>query len=195
MKRFGNIQFTWLLLFCSIGIFFSLASCNQKKDKSEVTAYEGKNNDDTIVHETIQKDTHSASPKVVEPTPKETPTYNPATPKKCDPNFNLIASPKKNQQIYYVSGFNPGEFKCWAELENHGVKICGGSPCMIYYLDKANVTVTSTPPHYIDVNTLKSNGIGRFEYNGAWWEIKGSNMWGRKDKGYGYYNTDHAGGG
>jgi len=195
MKRFGNILINHLLLLCSIAIIFSLGSCNQKKEKSEETVYEGKNPDDTLVQQAI-KDTQTTSTQPVEPTAKkETAPPIPLKPKLCDPNFKLLASPKKSQKIYYVSGFNPGEFKCWIELENFGQKLCGSNPCFIYYVDIANVLITSTPPHFVDEVDLKTHGIGWFKYNGKNWTIQGSTVWGRKEKGYAYYNTDNAGGG
>jgi len=188
MKRFGNILINHLLLLCSIAIIFSLGSCSQKKDNSEVTTYEGKNSSDTVPQETI-KDTQTTSTEVAEPTTKEETTTTP-TAKKCDPNFNLLSNPKKNQHIFYVSGFNPDESKCWVELEKQGFSVCGDRPCVIYYLDKANVAITSTPPHYVDVNILKTHGIGRFEHNGSWWELRGSKIWDRPGKGYEYYNSN-----
>lgn len=116
-------------------------------------------------------------------------------PKVCNPNFNLLGQPKKNQYVYYVSGFNPGEFKCWNLLEEHGVKICNGLPCVIYYVDQATVPLTKTPPHFVDEGMLSTTGIGRFEHDGDFWEIKGARLWKRNEKVYGYYNTnEHLGG-
>lgn len=119
----------------------------------------------------------------------------PAKPKICDPNFTKLSSPKNYQHIVYVTGFNPEEFKCWVDLENYGIELSAGNSCIIYFVDKANIKVTTTPPHYLDENTLKTAGIGRFEYNGKYWEIKGADRWKRTGKGYGYYNTDNQLGG
>ena len=196
MKPLKNITPGTIFLFCICAIIVSLSSCAQKKEKSDETTVEEKTGIDTTVT-TSTPDTAAVPPVDNLKTAKEEPApeYKPATPKICDANFNLIASPKKNQKIFYVSGFNPGEFKCWDVLVMHSQTTCAGSPCVIYFVDKPTITPTTTAPHYIDANTLKTNGIGRYEYNGANWEIKGSSMWGRKEKGYAYYNTDNAGGG
>jgi hypothetical protein len=145
-------------------------------------------------NKTIKGDTNTVPTESNDPEPEEKPLVK-AAPKICDPNFTKLASPKNNQHIYYVTNFNPGEFKCWVKIEEFGIKTCDGTSCVLYFLDKANIKANSTPPHYLDENTLKTNGIGRFEYNGKYWEIKGANMWKRKDKGYGYYNTDNQLGG
>ena len=119
----------------------------------------------------------------------------PAKPKICDPNFTKLSSPRKSMHIIYVTNFNPEEFKCWVNLEEYGVKTCGGNPGVVFFVDNANIKTNSTPPNYIDDNTLKTTGIGRFEYNGKYWELKGASTWKRSGKGYGYYNTDNQLGG
>jgi hypothetical protein len=126
---------------------------------------------------------------------KDEPKPVAGAPKSCNPNFTKLASPVRNPQFYYVTGFTPLEFKCWNELEAHAVDVCGGVPCTILYLDKAQVKLSSTPPLYIHRSTLETSGIARFDYNGKFWEIKGSRAWKREGKGYDYYNTDnHLGG-
>lgn len=145
----------------------------------------------------MQKATSETRPPVETPKERELPsTMSPSTvkPKVCETNFTLIAIPKKNQKIFYVSGFNPGEFKCWNEIEDYSVKVCNGSPCVLYFLDKPDPKVTTMPPNYLDEKTLLKNGIGRYENSGKVWEMKGSSMWGRKDKGFGYYNSEGGGG-
>jgi len=196
MKHFKIFTTGTIFLFCISAMIIFISSCAQKKEKSDETIVEEKTGIDTTV-KADTPDTAAVAPADNLKTAKEetSPEYKPAAPKICDPNFNLIASPKKNQKIYYVSGFNPGEFKCWDALVMHSQKTCAGSPCVIYFVDKPTLSTTTTPPHFIDPNTLKTNGIGRYEYNGANWEIKGSSTWGRKEKGYAYYNTDNAGGG
>ena len=138
------------------------------------------------------KDTAVTQP--AEPVEESKPLV-PAKPKICDPNFKKLSSPKNYQHIVYVTGFNPEEFKCWVELENYGIELSAGNTCIVYFVDKANIKPTTTAPHYIDENTLKTAGIGRFEYNGKYWTIQGANQWKRKEKGYGYYNTDNQLGG
>lgn len=130
-----------------------------------------------------------------ETSPNVSPPLTPAKPKVCSPNFTKLASPTRSQHIYYVTGFNAEEFKCWNLLEEEGVKICGGNSCVVYFVDQPNVKATKTPPHYLDDATLKKSGIARFEFNGKYWEIKGAGQWKRTGKGYGYYNTDNQLGG
>jgi hypothetical protein len=117
------------------------------------------------------------------------------THKICDPNFTKLSSPKRNHHVYYVTGFNPGEFKCWINLEEHGAKICDGLSCVIYFVDSPKVKIEPGLTDYMSPETLKSNGIGRYEYNGKYWEIKGASMWKRSGNGYAYYNTDNQLGG
>ncbi len=137
-------------------------------------------------------DTTSSAPEV---TAEESKPLEPAKPKICDPNFTKLSSPKNYQHIVYVTNFNPEEFKCWVDLENYGIELSAGNSCIVYFVDKANIKTNTTPPHYLDGNTLKTAGIGRFEYNGKYWEIQGASRWKRTGKGYGYYNTDNQLGG
>ena len=130
----------------------------------------------------IAADSDTLKKEDLKPVPVEKPLVK-ATPKICDPNFTKLASPKNNQHIYYVTNFNPGEFKCWVKLEEFGTQICDGVSCSVYFVDKATVKTNITPPHYLDEATLQTAGIGRFEYNGKYWEIKGANMWKEKTKG------------
>jgi hypothetical protein len=116
-------------------------------------------------------------------------------PKICDPNFTKLSSPKRNHHIYYVTDFNPGEFKCWISLEEHGAKICDGTSCIVYYVDSPKVKIEPGLTDYMNPETLKSNGIGRYEYNGKYWEFKGASMWKRSGNGFAYYNTDNQLGG
>lgn len=141
---------------------------------------------------TASKDTLTTQPEAPK---EESKPLEPAKPKICDPNFTKLSSPKNYQHIVYVTNFNPEEFKCWVDLENYGIELSAGNTCIIYFVDKANIKATTTPPHYLDDNTLKTAAIGRFEYNGKYWEIYGSGRWKRTGKGYGYYNTDNQLGG
>ncbi|HZV71819.1 MAG TPA: hypothetical protein VFG10_19870 [Saprospiraceae bacterium] len=151
---------------------------------------------DSLSRQTLTNQGGIRTPPKAEPfRPKEPEVIVPYKPKICDINLKLIASPQKGMQIYYVTGLVPGEFKCWVDMENASIKLCNGTPCLLYFVDTPNPKVTSTPPHFLDAATLSKYGVGRFDYNGKNWEMKGANMWGRKDKGYGYYNTDNAGGG
>src|SRR4030095_13381423 len=181
MKRSVNFQFISALCFCFAFTLILLPACNQKKEKSEAVINEINRDSDTLSKAEI-KDTINTKAPLKENTAKEIPV--PPTPKICDPNFNLLGLVKPDQKVFYVSGFNPGEFKCWEELESYGRKTCGGKPCIIYYMDKPIKTFTRHPPHFMDAEILKTAGIGRFEYNGKTWDMKGSSQWGRKEKGY-----------
>jgi hypothetical protein len=192
MKQSFNFQFISTIFFCLALISFFTTACNQKKEKNEAVINETKVSSDTL-SQPATKDTQTANVPVKENAPEPKPV--PPTPKICDPNFNLLGLVKPDQKVFYVSGFNPGEFKCWEELESYGRKTCGGKSCIIYYMDKPIKTFTRKPPHFIDDELLKTAGIGRFEYDGKIWAMKGSSQWGRKEKGYAYYNTNDAGGG
>ena len=124
----------------------------------------------------------------------ETPKTNPKpTDHECEPNINLLAKPNGNTHFYYITGFNNSEFECWVGLERHGVEICQNKPCTIYYLDKAQVTIGSGA-NPVDAATLKAHGIGMFKHDGAFWELRGANIW-KRSPGYGYFNTNnHLGG-
>jgi hypothetical protein len=139
-------------------------------------------------------DTNATQASSAKPVAEVTPPV-PAKPKICDPNFTKLSSPKKNLYIIYVTDFNPEEFKCWVNLEEYGTMTCGGNPGVVIFVDNANIKTNTTPPNYLDDNTLKTTGIGRYEYNGKYWEIKGARLWKRSGKGYGYYNTDNQLGG
>jgi hypothetical protein len=175
----------FFLLLC-----IALSACKQSSPKDIV-------NEET---EVISADTPAVSSNSDTTTVKKEnsstiPNTSTSSIKVCNPNFNLLGKPAKNQHVYYVSGFNPGEFKCWALIEKHGVGICGDVPCTIYYVDKPDIKLTQTGPHYIDEGTLSTAGIGRFVFDGHFWEIKGSRLWKRNERVYGYYNTNnHLGG-
>ncbi len=191
-----------ILILCASLAFIS--SCNTKKEKQAEVSTEIKPQtqiinpmSDSMSRQTL---THQpgvlTTPSISEPVrPKEPEISVPMKPKICDINLKLIVSPKSGQKIYYVTGLIPGEFKCWVDLENASLKICNGSPCALYFIDTPNPKVTSTPPHFLDATTLATNGVGLFEYNGSNWTMRGAGIWKRKDKGYGYYNTDNSGGG
>lgn len=131
----------------------------------------------------------AATPPIAKAAPRE-----PAKPKICAPNFTKLAS-YGSHHIFYITDFVPEEFKCWVLLEEHGVQICNGSPCVVYYVDRAQMKTDPNLPHHMKEEDLRTAGVGRFEYTGKYWEIKGASQWKRKDKGYGYYNTDNQLGG
>jgi hypothetical protein len=185
----------WMLL-CGMLLLVAMASCNPKKDKSEITGFEEKPITPAARAQQPPKDTASHAITQTEKVPEEdVPSYTKPPAKNCQPNFTLIGKPKSNRYLYYVTGFNPSEFKCWAELEAHGVLICKGEPCTIYYLDSPKATMNSTPPHYIDPKILLEHGLGQFEYTNHWWEMKGAKLWGRSGNAFAYFNTNNNAGG
>ena len=174
-------------------LLFCMIACNQQKEKS--AEYVEKNVQDTL-NNSSPHDSQTQALVSKDTIGKEEHTeYEKPVPKICQPNFNVLSIPKKDQKIIYVSGFNPLEFKCWEELELYGQQTCKKQPCVIYYMDSAVRTFTTSPPHFMNENTLKEHGIGRFENTYSGWELKGSSQWGRKAKGYAYYNTNAGGGG
>lgn len=177
-------RFNYLIYFFVTVVL--IVSCQQKKkemieaDPTEVTT-----SDSSAV--VPQPDSLKADPQLHETAMQQDPPPAPAVKKTCTPNFNALKSPVKNHYFFYVSDFNPGEFICWEEIQKHGVRICGGNPCTIFYLDNANAAVTSTAPLYMDANTLAKYGIGKFQHTGRSWDIQGARIWNRKEKGYSYY--------
>ena len=178
-------------------ILITLGSCNLKSEKSSSTTFEEKPTTTVIQSEidTTRKAVPAEQPKEEPKITEESKPLPKVTPKICQPNFTAIGKPKNNRYLFYVTGFNPGEFKCWAAMEEHGQGICQGAPCVIYYLDQAKVPITTTPPHYVDPAILKEHGIGQFEHTTHWWEVKGSKIWGRTGKEFVYYNTNNNAGG
>jgi hypothetical protein len=175
-----------------------LASCSQRKTTEVSTDAELITTIDSsaVVPQPDSIDSISLDPETNETALQQDPPPVITTkPKACSPNFTLLGSPKKNQKVFFISGFNPEEFKCWIEIEKHGQNICGDSPCVITYVDKADVVLTKTEPYYLDAKTLQTAGIGWYQHNGKYWELNGAKKWKRTDKGYGYYNTDNQAGG
>ncbi len=113
----------------------------------------------------------------------------------CHPSFTLLAKPQKNRQIFYVSGFDQQEFKCWEEIQTHAKKICEGEACTIYYVDLADIKIIPTAPDFLAPEFLKEHGVGKFEFDGKSWELKGSSLWKRKGNGWSYYTTNNQFGG
>ncbi len=123
--------------------------------------------------------------------PQDSTPLTPSKKGECELNFILLANPTKNQHVFQVKGFDAGNFKCWIELEAHGIKLCGDNmPCDISYVDISDITKTSNPPYNIDGAQLKKNGIGHFAYKNSWWELRGAKIWNRPGKGYEYYNSN-----
>lgn len=191
------------LLSCKSFLYFwllvmLLVSCTQKSGKQTEVINEDKIKTDSlaqqpVVDTPVTTPTPSANPS--EQVKRETGIVQPMKPKICDINLTLVATPKKGQLIYYVTGLVPGEFKCWVDLENSSQKICNGNACVIYFVDVPNPTINKNPPHFMDAATLLKNGVGLYENTSKNWVMRGANIWGRKDKGFGYYNTNNAGGG
>lgn len=187
-----KLRISYLIsFFCMLAL---LVSCQQKKKEIiTVDPVENTTADSSAV--VPQPDSLKVDPQTHETALQHDPPPSPAAIKVCNPNFNILKSPAKNHHVYYVSQFNPGEFKCWELLQKHANEICGGVPCKISYVDDPKVTFTSTNPYYMDAESLMNYGIGFYEHTGTWWEIKGARLWNRKGDGYKYYYTNHQGGG
>ena len=209
-----NLQIIACLLFgCSI-ILTNIA-CNQKKTASDTTTFEEKpsttmpaeapvSDVKTPVTETESSTsdslnaipTRSTPPPAIPKSgsPDDKTIYPTPAPKDCQPNFKMIGKPKDDHYLFYLTGFKLGEFKCWNLVEEHGVSICNGKPCVIYYVDDPNGSI-SGPPNYVDPKFLKTHGVGQFSHDKNWWEMKGSKIWGREGKQYLYFNTNNNAGG
>jgi hypothetical protein len=180
----------------------TISACNEKKSASETTSFEEKPST-TVPAESTTNDSLGDIPAKPTASPSPTPTaseedktiYPTPAPKDCQPNFKMIGKPKGNHYLFYLTGFNPGEFKCWNLVEEHGVSICNGQPCVIYYVDDPNATMSAPPPNYVDPKILKEHGWGQFSHDENWWEMKGSKIWGREGKQFLYFNTNNNAGG
>jgi hypothetical protein len=113
----------------------------------------------------------------------------------CSPNFTLLAKPQANKQIFYVSGFDQKEFKCWEEIQKHAFKLCGDKVCTIYYVDLADIKVNPAAKDLVDPAVLKEHGVGRFVHDGKFWSLNGSSIWKRQGNGWAYYTTNNQFGG
>ena len=183
------IRLNLLMLLLCLLVF---QGCQSKSEKANTETFQEKPATAVQTPDTLAK----AEEKTEAPPVTENKPLAKLPPKICDPNFTAIGKAKSNHYFYYVTGFKLGEFKCWEELEKHGNSICQGQPCVIYYLDIPNVSINSTPPHYVDPTVLKEHGIGQFEHGPHWWESKGAKqLWGRPGKEYVYYNTNNNAGG
>lgn len=191
-------QFIFNISACSF-LLITFIACDQRKAVEINTAAEKVIGSDSIpVIPSV--DTLELDPQTQETALQQDPTSaeKPAQPfkeKTCNPGFNALAKPTGSLHFFYVSGFNAGEFICWKALEVHGTEICGDQKCVIYYFDDAKIAATNSPPHYVNDQTLMKNGIGRFEFNGHFWELKGAKVWKRQGAQYAYYNTNNNAGG
>jgi hypothetical protein len=202
-----NIQILAVLL-VGMAILFTGSACNPKKSSSETTTFEEKPST-TVLPTVPTKDTVGTAPAspptssttAAPSTPKPgkesdgVTVYPTPAPKVCQPNFKMIGKPKGNHYLFYLTGFIPGEFKCWNLVEEHAVSICNGQPCVIYYVDDPNGSMSAPPPNYVDPKYLKQHGLGQFSHDENWWEMKGSKIWGREGKQYLYFNTNNNSGG
>ncbi|HJW28271.1 MAG TPA: hypothetical protein VJ508_03375 [Saprospiraceae bacterium] len=116
------------------------------------------------------------------------------TAHQCDVNFTLLGKPKSNQQVFYITGFNPTEFKCWEELELHAVKQSNNQPGIVIYVDDPKIKINPALPDLIDAAALKAHGVGRFELK-KFWEMSGARIWKREGKGYDYFDSNNSAGG
>lgn len=196
MKTFNQS----ILIISAISLLYlSIVACDQRRAVEVNTAAEKVINSDSIPV-IPQTDSLILDPQTQETALQQDPTSaeKPAQPfkeKTCSPGFNALAKPTGSLHFFYVSGFNAGQFICWKALETHGTEICGDQNCVIYYFDDAKISATNSPPHYVSEQTLMNHGIGRFEFNGHYWELKGSKIWKREGTQFAYYNTNNNAGG
>ena len=192
MKSIKNLYPFLLACLFGFALILTTTACNQKKSSSETTGFEEKPISDAPVQPVVKDTSTVATPS----TPSEpSKVYPKPTPKTCQPNFTMIGKPKGNHYLFYVTGFNPGEFKCWGELEAHGVEISKGRPCVIYYVDTPNASMTAIPPDYVDKKVLMEHGLGQFAHDEHWREVKGAKLWGRSGAEFTYFNTNNNAGG
>ena len=169
-----------------------LASCNTRKPAEVITAAEQITTTDSnaIVPGPDSIDTTRLDPETEETAlQQDPPAVNAVSKGECEVSFILLSNPTKTTHIYQVNGFDASNNRCWTKVQEHGVKLCNGSPCEVSYLEISNITKSSDPPHYVDAATLKKHGIGQFTYKNSWWEFHGAKIWGRAGKGYEFYNS------
>ncbi len=181
-------------LLLSLTILSVLPSCAQRKSGEVTTTAEQITTTDSnaVVPSQDSIDSLSLDPKTHESALQQDPPPSSATSSgTCNLSFITLSNPSKQHHIFQVKGFESANFKCWTELENHAIKLCGDNmPCEISYVDVADITKTTTPPYHVDAISLKNHGIGHFSYKNQWWELKGSKLWNRTGKGYEYYNSN-----
>src|SRR5688572_474383 len=141
-----------VLVQCLIVCLFSIVACGPKKEKADVVVVETSVSDSLNINRATDTTKIEPPKPVVEP-PKTPEGYDPNKPKVCNPSFKLLKSLGSNHHVYYVSGFNPGEFKCWEFIEAHGLDVCGKKPCQVYYVDAPDVRISSAAP-YVEKGVL-----------------------------------------
>lgn len=189
-----NMKIFFSLILPFLVFFFSLASCNQRKPAEITTEAEQITTADTtpIVASQDSIDSTSLDPQTQETAlQQDPPPSKPTKTGECNPGFILLSNPSKNHHIFQVTGFDATNFKCWHDIEKHGIQLCGNNmPCEISYLEVSAITKTSNPPYHVDATQLKNHGIGHFVFKNSWWELRGANIWKRTGKGYEYYNSN-----
>lgn len=113
----------------------------------------------------------------------------------CNVNITLLAKPAPGKQIFYVSGVDPKEFKCWEEIQNHAIKICGEENCTLYYVDMADIKVNPNATDLMDPAVLKEHGVAKFAQAKKFYNFNGASIWKRQGDGWAYYNTNNQFGG
>jgi hypothetical protein len=113
----------------------------------------------------------------------------------CSPNITLLAKPSAGKQIFYVSGLDPQEFKCWEEILKHATSICGEENCTLYYVDMADIKVIPGAADLIDPAVLKEHGVAKFAQVKKFYNFNGASIWKRQGNGWAYYTTNNQFGG
>jgi hypothetical protein len=107
----------------------------------------------------------------------------------------LLAKPAPGKQIFYVTGFDDKEFKCWEEVLQHARSICGEENCTLYYVDMADIKVIPGATDLMDPAALKEHGVAKFALVKKTYYFNGASILKRKGNGWAYYYTNNQAGG
>ncbi len=178
-------------LFC-LFCLFCLFSCKSNAPKEQIP--ESPSTELQGIADSLhgKMDTTIKAPVVVE---KEEATKPVITDHICNPNVTLLVKPAAGKQIFYVTGFDEKEFKCWEEVLKHATKICGEENCTLYYVDGAEIKVVPGATDLMDPAVLKEHGVAKFVQVKKTYNFNGSSIWKRKGNGWAYYNTNNQAGG
>ena len=176
--------------FCLFSLFIISCKSNTPKEQApELPSTEIEGITDSL---TGNRDTTVKAPVVVEEKETSKPVI---TDHICSPNLTLLAKPATGKQIFYVTGFDEKEFKCWEEVLKHATKICGEESCTLYYVDAADIKVVSSATDLMDPTALKEHGVAKFAQVKKIYNFNGASIWKRKGNGWAYYNTNNQAGG
>jgi len=181
--------FRLFCLFCLFSLLWSCKSNSPKEQTPEPPSTEIAGIEDSLHG---KMDTTVKAPVVEEAKEDSKPHI---TDHICSPNVTLLAKPAQGKQIFYVTGFDEKEFKCWEELLLHATRLCGEESCTIYYVDAADIKVIPGATDLMDPAALKEHGVAKFAKVNKTYNFNGSSIWKRKGNGWAYYNTNNQAGG